>query len=121
MKSRVFPAGCSGRPFSPKLEVRETLVERAGSDGGAGVWRIRLVLHNTGWLPTYVTKMALERKQLRGTLAEIALPQGATLVSGSQRAELGELEGWAYLHTGISFWPVKKPTHDIAYVEWVVR
>lgn len=31
------------------------------------------------------------------------------------------MEGRAYLHTGISFWPLKKPTHDIAYVEWVVR
>src|SRR5262249_54570808 len=81
----------------------------------------RLVLHNTGWLPTYVTKMALQRKQLRGTLAKIALPQGATLVSGKPREELGELEGRAYLHTSVSVWPTKKPTQDIAYVDWVVR
>ena len=107
--------------ISPKLEVRDTVVERNGADGANGVWRVRLVLHNTGWLPTYVTKMALERKQLRGTLAEITLPQGATLIAGTPRQELGELEGRAYLHTGISFWPLKKPTQDIAYVEWVVR
>lgn len=107
--------------ISPKLEVRETLVERHGEADGEAVWRIRVVLQNSGWLPTYVTKMALERKLLRGALAEIALPAGASLVAGSARKTLGELEGWAYLHTGISFWPTKKPTQDIADVEWIVR
>ena len=107
--------------ISPKLEVRETVVERHGNEATADVWRVRLVLQNSGWLPTYVTKMALDRKQSRGTFAEIALPQGATLVSGSPRESLGELEGRAYLHTGISFWPLKNPTQDIATVEWVVR
>ena len=34
---------------------------------------------------------------------------------------MGELEGWAYLHTGISFWPNKKVTADRAHVDWVVK
>jgi hypothetical protein len=58
---------------------------------------------------------------LRGVLAEIALPDGATLVAGKPREELGELEGWAYLHTGISFWPNKKVTAERAHVDWVVH
>jgi len=102
---------------SPRLDVRETAVTPLGGD----TWRVRLVVENTGWLPTYVTKMALKHKLLRGVLAEIALPAGASLVEGKPREALGELEGWAYLHTGISFWPNKRPTADRAHVDWIVR
>jgi hypothetical protein len=103
--------------ISPKLELRDVQVLPAGHD----TWRVRLIVHNSGWLPTYVTKIAVKRKLLRGVLAEIALPDGAELVSGKPRAEIGELEGWAYLHTGVSFWANKKPTADRGYAEWVVR
>jgi hypothetical protein len=68
-----------------------------------------------------VTKRAVKHELLRGVLAEIALPAGCALVDGKPREELGELEGWAYLHTGISFWPNKRPTADRAHVDWIVR
>ena len=103
--------------ISPRLEVREVAVTSLAAD----TWRVRLVVQNTGWLPSYVSKMALQHKLLRGVLAEIALPDGACLIEGRPRAELGELEGWAYLHTGISFWPNKRPTADRAHVDWIVR
>jgi murein tripeptide amidase MpaA len=102
---------------SPKLEVRAVEVAPAGTD----TWRVRLIVQNTGWLPTYVTKMAVRRQLLRGVLAEIDLPAGAELVSGKSREQLGELEGWAYLHTGVSFWPNKKVTGDRAHVDWVIK
>jgi murein tripeptide amidase MpaA len=102
---------------SPKLELREVSVDHVAAD----TWRVRLVVQNSGWLPTYVTKMAIKHKLLRGVLAEIALPAGAMLVDGKPREELGELDGWAYLHTGISFWPNKRPTADRAHVDWIVR
>ena len=35
----------------------------------------------------------------------LAVPAGATLVQGKRRVELPQLEGRAYKHTGISFWP----------------
>jgi hypothetical protein len=65
--------------------------------------------------------MAVKRNLLRGVLAEIELPADARLVSGRPREELGELEGWAYMHTGISFWPNKKVTAERAHVDWVVH
>lgn len=102
---------------TPKLDVREVQVTPQGAD----TWKVRLVVQNTGWLPTYVSKMAVKRKLLRGVLAEIALPAGAELLHGKPREELGELEGWAYLHTGISFWPNKNVTADRAHVDWIVR
>jgi hypothetical protein len=103
--------------ISPRLELHSTTETREGTD----TWRVRLTVHNSGWLPTYVSKMTLKRQLVRGVLAEIALPAGATLVTGKPREELGELEGWAYLHTGISFWGQKKPTADRTHVDWIVR
>ena len=84
-------------------------------------WRIRLVVQNTGWLPSYVSKRALERKVVRGVIAEIALPPGAALVHGKRREDLGQLEGKAYKHTGVSFWPDYNVTDDRTKIEWVVR
>jgi len=86
-----------------------------------GTWRVRLVVQNSGWLPSYVSKRALERKTVRGVVAEISLPAGAELASGKRREEIGQLEGKAYKHTGISFWPDYHVTDDRAKIEWIVR
>jgi hypothetical protein len=102
---------------SPRLELVAAEAEALGTD----TWRVRLVVQNTGWLPSYVSKRALERKTVRGVVAEIALPAGGTLLSGKRREELAQLEGKAYKHTGVSFWPDYNITDDRLKVEWVVR
>src|SRR5207249_859191 len=76
---------------------------------------------NTGWLPTYVSKRALARKTVRGIVAEIDLPAGATLATGKRRDDVGQLEGKAYKHTGVSFWPDYNITDDRMKLEWVVH
>ena len=101
--------------ISPKLAVRETSVASLGGDS----FRIRLVLQNEGWLPTYVTKKALEKKVTRGVIAEITLPKGASLESGKEREELGELEGRAYKPAFTD--ELAESTSDRVKVEWVVR
>ena len=80
-------------------------------------------MHNTGWLPSYVTKRALENKRVRGVVAEIELPAGASLETGSAREELGQLEGRAYTPTVPSSWGgwSGDATDDRVKVEWVVR
>jgi murein tripeptide amidase MpaA len=103
--------------LSPKLE----LVAADAHALGDGTWRVRLVVQNTGWLPSYVSKRALERKVVRGVVAEISVPSRATLASGKRREEIGQLEGKAYKHTGISFWPDYHVTDDRAKIEWIVR
>ncbi|HZM23682.1 MAG TPA: hypothetical protein VFC02_18155, partial [Anaerolineales bacterium] len=101
--------------ISPKLSVRETNVTSLGADS----FRIRLVVENEGWLPTYVTKKALERKVTRGVMAEIQLPKGATLESGKEREELGELNGRSYKNVFID--ELSEGTEDRVKVEWVVK
>ena len=102
---------------SPRME----LVAAEAHTLGDGHWRVRLVVQNTGWLPSYVSKRALERKVVRGVIAEIALPPGADLVHGKRREDLGQLEGKWSKHTGVSFWPDYNVTDDRAKIEWVVR
>ena len=102
--------------ISPYLEIYEASVHSLGND----TYRVRLVVHNTGWLPTYVTEKALEKKLVRGCICEIELPVGATLETGKLREELGQLEGRAYKPST----PIRRhtdSTQDRAKVEWVVR
>jgi murein tripeptide amidase MpaA len=102
--------------ISPKLAVYEATVEPLGD----ALYKVRLVVQNTGWLPTYITKKALEKKLVRGVIAEIELPDGATLQLGKPREELGQLEGRAYKPSAASVWNTD-PTDDRAKVEWVVH
>jgi murein tripeptide amidase MpaA len=102
--------------ISPRLEI----LEASATPLGGGAYRIRLIVHNTGWLPTYVTKTALENKVIRGVVCEIELPEGAALETGKPREELGQLEGRAYKSSAPTGW-VADPTDDRLKAEWVVR
>ncbi|MDQ2916856.1 MAG: M14 family metallopeptidase [Pseudomonadota bacterium] len=102
---------------SPKLE----LVHADAAALGDGTWKVTLVIQNTGWLPTYVSKRALARKTVRGVVAELFLPPGASLATGQLRDDAGQLEGKAYKHTGVSFWPDYNVTDDRLKREWIVR
>ena len=101
--------------ISPRLGIRETSVTSLGKDS----FHIRLVVQNEGWLSTYVTKRALERKVTRGVIAEITIPEGASLETGKAREELGELEGRAYKNVFVD--ELAEGTSDRVKVEWVVK
>ena len=103
--------------ISPKLE----LVHAGAKASGGDTWTVTLVLQNTGWLPSYVSKRALARKVVRGLVVHVGVPEGATLASGKVREEFGQLEGRAYKHTGVSFWPDYNITDDRMKLEWVVQ
>ena len=103
--------------ISPKLEILDATSEKIGD----GTHRITLVVQNSGYLPSYVSKRAKARGQSRGVIAEITLPAGAELVGGKLRDNLGELEGRAYKHTLMSFWTDTTPTADRALYQWVVK
>ena len=101
----------------PKLELLKTEVRALGD----GLWKVRVVVHNTGYLPTYVTKRALERKIARGVVYEIALAPGAELVSGKARVEGAQLEGRASKPSLQAFLPNAALTDDRGQCEWTVR
>jgi len=102
---------------SPRLVITHATSQLLGPD----TYRIEVGVQNTGHLPSYVSKRALQRKQSRGVIAELELPSAASLVSGQLRTLAGELEGRAYKHSLVSFWTDHTPMADRVKLEWVVR
>lgn len=102
--------------ISPKLEMHDVSVKALGDN----TYRVRVVVQNTGWLPTYISKKALEKKAVRGVIVELELPPNATLETGKLREEIGQLEGRAYKDIVVSVWNAD-PTEDRAKVEWTIK
>ena len=112
-----FPAWLTQIALSlPKLEVLRAEVCALGPD----TWHVRFAVANSGWLPAYVSKRALERKIARGTVFQIQLPAGVTLTTGRERVEGAHLEGHAPKSSLQAFLPNRDITGDRAVVEWVV-
>jgi murein tripeptide amidase MpaA len=103
--------------ISPRLELHSSQVEPLGEDN----YRLQVVVHNTGWLPTYITKHALNKKQVRAVVAELSLPAGANLKLGKKRSEHGQLEGFAYKPAAPTAWNSADATADRLKLEWVVH
>jgi murein tripeptide amidase MpaA len=101
--------------ISPKLEIRHLAAERINED----TFKVCLVVENSGWLPTYVTKKALKKKVLRGVICEIKVPEGATLETGLPRQEIGQLEGRAYKTASVT--DFDESTTDRKKIEWVLH
>ena len=101
----------------PKLELLRAEVRNLGGDS----WRIRMAVANAGYLPSYVTKRALERKVARGVVFELHPPDGMSLQAGRYRIEGAQLEGHAPASSLQAFLPSKQITGDRAVAEWVVR
>jgi murein tripeptide amidase MpaA len=102
--------------ISPKLEINSVEHE----DVGAGTHFVRLVLINTGWLPTNISQKALERKAVRPIEVELKLPGGARLVGGELRSEAGQLAGRNLKRNTIG-WRSDDATTDRCKLEWVIE
>ena len=102
--------------LAPRLGLRAVEAEPVGS----GAWRIRAVVENSGWLPTAVTRKAVERKAVRPVEVELGLPEGARLAAGERKVELGQLEGRSMFRSTL-WWGNDPSTNDLAKLEWVVE
>ena len=80
---------------------------------------VTAVVHNTGWLPTNVTKQAIKMKVVRELEVDIALPNDAKLLTGKLKTMLGQLAGRDH-KSSAPVWG-GDPTDDRAKVEWVIE
>jgi murein tripeptide amidase MpaA len=104
---------------APRLEA-ELKVE-ALSDG---LRKIVLDVENTGYLPTNVTRIAVDKKVAKPVKAEIKLPESATIVSGEREVDLGHLAGRSALAGNRWKSPgffEGLPSDYARRVEWVVK
>ncbi|MEY2471388.1 MAG: hypothetical protein QOK28_717 [Actinomycetota bacterium] len=103
--------------ISPLLKLRSSEVEALGD----GAWRVRVVVENTGWLPTNVTQKAIERKAVRAIEARLTAGDGVSVV-GEPKIELGQLTGRVGKHSMLGgFGGTSDPTSDLGKAEWIVR
>ncbi|MBT3267382.1 carboxypeptidase [Candidatus Poribacteria bacterium] len=61
---------------------------------GDGVWRVSVAVVNGGYLPTSITRRAVDLGVAKPVTATISLPDGAEVVSGAEKQELGHLAGY---------------------------
>jgi hypothetical protein len=102
--------------ISPLLEVRSLEVERLGE----AAFLVRLVLQNSGWLPTQVTEKAVERSVVRPIEVELDLPDEAKVVGGEVKTEAGQLQGRVHKRS-TTWWGNDESTNDLAKLEWVIE
>lgn len=99
---------------TPLLEMRALTAEPVGDE----LHRVRAVVQNAGWLPTYVSKKALEGYLVRPVTLEL---DGGELLSGERRVEVGQLEGRVEDRSLATWWGYQPGTRDLASAEWLVR
>ncbi len=100
--------------ISPRLDVHRLDVKAVSEH----TCHVRLVLCNTGWLPTNITQKALDRKAVRPIEVELTLPDGATLIGGEKKLECGQLEGRHQKRSILA--AIDEGTPDRVKVEWVI-
>lgn len=102
---------------SPLLEIRSLTAEPVDDR----LLRLRVVIQNSGWLPTYVTKRALDRQMVGPVTVELELPAEARLLAGERVTEAGQLEGRIDQRASTTWWSYEPATRDLALLEWVVE
>jgi murein tripeptide amidase MpaA len=102
--------------ISPLLDVRALDVERLGESS----FLVRLVLQNTGWLPTNVTEKAVERDAVLPVEVELDLPEAARLVGGEGKTQAGQLKGRVDKRS-TTWWGNDESTADLVKLEWVLE
>ena len=100
---------------TPVLALHSHKSEPLGGDA----YRLQMVVENRGWLPSYVSKKALERKNCRPLRFELELPPEVRLKTGKLKEEAGQLEGIAYKRCS-PLWTRSDPTDHRVKMDWVV-
>jgi murein tripeptide amidase MpaA len=103
--------------MSPRLSLRSEKIEKLSDD----THLVQVVVENTGYLPSYGSGKALEVGAVRGLVAEIELPDGASLLQGKLRSEFGQLEGRSGKPPIVLGAFLSDNTDDRIKLEWLIK
>ena len=73
----------------PRLRIADAEITKVAET----VYKVEAQVQNTGFMPTYVTQMGVKVKVSKPVIARLMLPQGAELVMGHEKVDLGHLDG----------------------------
>ncbi len=101
----------------PRLTLHTLLLERLSKEGD---YRLRLVVENSGFFPTYTSAQGRNRKAMRPIRVELKVSPDVQITSGRKKLEIGHLEGRS---SKLSVTPIyaASPTDNRAWVEWILR
>ena len=99
----------------PFLKIEEISTESLGDN----LFRVTVVVVNEGFLPTYVTQKAVQNRLAKPVDATLKL-EGAELLIGKSKVELGHIEGNTPLTSGSRFRSSIAPQNKKT-VQWLVR
>ena len=102
---------------TPRLAIRSF----SATSVGENLWRVRLIVENSGWLPTNGSQQAVDQQIVGSVRAELSLPAGARLVEGDAHPSLGQLEGRSGQRSTATWWGYAPGTPDRAVADWVVE
>lgn len=100
----------------PRIAIRSITSEAVGDN----LWRVRLLVENTGWLPTNGTQQAVDQQVVGAVTAELTLPAGSRLVEGKRRQALGQLEGRSAQRSTATWWGYSPGTPNRAVADWII-
>ncbi|RFT14658.1 MAG: hypothetical protein OP8BY_0143 [Candidatus Saccharicenans subterraneus] len=101
---------------SPRLEIGALTAKNIGQDR----WQVRLVVENSGWLPTYGSQKVLDNNKVDEVSAEIELDSNLKLTGGPSQQKLGHLSGRSQQRSTATWWGYEPGTADRAVVVWNV-
>ena len=103
--------------MAPRMTVHTLALDRLTDEGD---YRLRLIIENSGFLPTYTSAQGRNRRAARPVRVELGLPEGVSLTSGQAKSELGPLEGRSGKLSVSSIY-ASSPTDNRAWIEWVLH
>jgi len=100
---------------APRLNIREVEVTKVTDD----LYKIEAIIENLGYLPTYVTRRAIDAKVVTPVIAELALDDRVELVAGKLQQDLDHLSGRS--ERGMKYSRFVDWHKASKKAEWVVR
>lgn len=103
--------------MGPRLVIRQFKAEHQADD----LWHLHALVVNTGYLPTYGSQKALDRKCARLLDVELRADESVQLIGGERRTKVAHLEGRDRQELGWGVSPKGYPTGHLRTLNWVVR
>ncbi len=100
----------------PEVTVSEACMDEVSD----GVFRVRALVQNSGYLPTSISRKGVSTGAAKTVKVTIELPASAEIVSGRKTVDIGHLDGFRQGQPG-GMWGSPAPAQSSSRVQWLVK